>query len=118
MFLQYSSQRENYYSSEFEVLIYNHFNFWEEHLDFLKLLYKNNLMFHLFKQYQKYVTQLNGDYLKSRKVDSKTSKYANALITGIFWSMLYTWLENGAAESPNELAAMCLDLFKNKVTGD
>ncbi|EAD7710208.1 TetR/AcrR family transcriptional regulator, partial [Listeria monocytogenes] len=86
-----------------------------EHLDYLKLLYKNNLMFYLFKQYQKYTAQLNAYYLKDKKFDNDTSKYTNAFVTGVFWSMLYTWIENGAVESPSALAKIILNSFENKV---
>ncbi|EAC5025205.1 TetR/AcrR family transcriptional regulator [Listeria monocytogenes] len=118
LFIEYASIQENYYSPRLEILIYNHFSFWNEHLDYLKLLYKNELMFYLFKQYQKYTAQLNAFYLKEKKLDNNTSKYTNAFITGVFWSMLYTWIENDAAESPSTLAKIILDSFENKVQED
>ncbi|MBB4825906.1 AcrR family transcriptional regulator [Sporosarcina luteola] len=118
LFVEYSSFQKNYYSAKFEVLIYSHFSFWNEHLYFLNLLYKNNLMLYLFKQYQKYVSLLNQDYLKSLKSETSASKYANAFTTGIFWSMLYTWIENGAKESPKEIATICLSLFRNRLLED
>ncbi|EJM4814134.1 TetR/AcrR family transcriptional regulator C-terminal domain-containing protein, partial [Listeria monocytogenes] len=74
--------------------------------------------FYLFKQYQKYTAQLNAFYLKEKKLDNNTSKYTNAFITGVFWSMLYTWIENDAAESPSTLAKIILDSFENKVQED
>lgn len=118
LFLEYSSFQGNYYSSRYEVLIYNHFLFWNKYVDFLKLLYKNELMLFMFKQYQKYVPQLNHAYLTNNQFNPVTVIYANAFTTGIFWSMLYTWIENGTKESPEELANVCFEFLNNRVYED
>lgn len=118
LFLEYSKFQKNYYSTKYEILIYNHFLFWKKHLEFLNLLYKNELMLFVFKQYQKYIPQLNHSYLTSKNINTTTSLYANSFSIGIFWSMLYTWVENGAKESPKELANLCFKLFQNKVNED
>ncbi|GGP10996.1 TetR/AcrR family transcriptional regulator [Oceanobacillus neutriphilus] len=115
LFLEYSSSQDNYFASNYEELIYNHFLFWVNHLPHLKVIYKNGLMLYLFKQYQKYVPKLNDYYLSNIEINHSTAIYANAFTTGIFWSMLYTWLENGAKETPEELAAICMDFLQNKV---
>lgn len=115
LFLEYSSFQENYFSSKYEVLIYNHFLFWSNHLTSLKLMYNNELMLYIFKQYQKYVPKLNKNYLADKAFNHITAIYANAFTTGIFWSMLYTWIENGAKESPVELASICIQFLQNRV---
>ncbi len=115
LFLEYSSFQENYYSPKYEILIYNHFLFWEKHLAFLNILYRNDLMLFIFKQYQIYVPQLNHAYLTNKSFNPVTSIYANAFTIGIFWSMLYTWIESGAKETPKELARIWSELYKNRV---
>lgn len=115
LFLEYSSFQENYFSSKYEVLIHNHFLFWSNHLTFLKLMYNNELMLYIFKQYKRYVPKLNKNYLTDKKFNHITAIYANAFTTGIFWSMLCTWIENGAKESPAELASICIQFLQNRV---
>ncbi|MGG2055707.1 TetR/AcrR family transcriptional regulator [Lysinibacillus pakistanensis] len=115
LFIEYSSFQENYFSSKYEVLIYNHFLFWSNHLTFLKLMYNHELMLYIFKQYQRYVPKLNKNYLINIEVKPITAIYANAFTTGIFWSMLYTWIENGAKETPTELANICIQFLQNRV---
>lgn len=115
LFLEYSSVQNHYYSAKLEELIFHHFSFWQKYIAFLNLLYQNNLMLYLFKQYQKYVSELNQGYLERIHSDSRTASFANAFTTGIFWSLLYTWIENGAKESPKELADICRGLLQNRV---
>ncbi|GAB2538596.1 hypothetical protein GCM10026983_06880 [Gracilibacillus alcaliphilus] len=89
LFLEYSSFQGNYFASNCKELIYNHFLFWMNHLAYLKVIYNNELMLYIFKQYQKYVPKLNDYYLTSKKINHDTAMYANAFTIGIFWSLLY-----------------------------
>lgn len=112
LFSEYAAFEKNYSASNFETLIYYHFSFWRQHYAQLKILYKNDLMLYLFKQYQQRIPQLNAAYIRRAKLDPSTAKYANAFTTGIFWSILYTWIENGAKERPAELAKICAAFLK------
>lgn len=85
-------------------MIQHYFSFMAKHLKQLKSLQKNGLMTYLFEQYQHYISQLNQKFLTSQDFSSLTAVYANAFSIGVLWSMLYTWLENGAKESPQELS--------------
>lgn len=118
LFLEYASLQQNYYAPNYEPLVYQHFLFWQQHLDFLKLLHTNQLMLFMFKQYQNYIPLLNQTYLANKNFSPVTARYANAFTTGIFWSMLYTWIESGAQESPRKLAGICAAFLKNRVQAE
>lgn len=115
LFLEYFSSKDNYYSTNYEELIYRHFDFWSHHIEDLKLLYHHDLMFYIFKQYQQSIAKINSEYISSKALNKQEAKYANAFTTGIFWSLLYTWVANGTKESPTELAKICSAFLNNKV---
>lgn len=107
LFSEYAAYEQNYSAETYETLIYHHFTFWYQHSTQLNVLYKNDLMFYLFKHYQQRIPQLNAAYIRREKLDPTVAKYANAFTTGIFWSTLYIWIETGAKETPAELAKIC-----------
>lgn len=113
LFLEYAAFEKNYFASDYETLIYYHFAFWRKYSKQLKILYQNDLMFYVFRQYQKHVPQLNAAYIRQEKLSPNVAKYANAFTTGIFWSILYTWVEHGARETPTELAKICSDFLSH-----
>lgn len=79
------------------------------------MLYKNDLMFYIFKQYQKRIPKLNNGYVRQEKLSPNIAEYAHAFTSGVFWSILYTWIENGAQETPQELAAICSTFLSSPV---
>ena len=115
LYLDYSSYIENFYSKKMSVLIYNHFSFWENHIDFLMMMYKNNLMFYIYKQYQIHCSLLNNKIIDFQNHDKITSTYINAYTAGVFWSFLYTWVENGARETPSQLAEICTNMIDYRI---
>ncbi|WP_348921406.1 TetR/AcrR family transcriptional regulator [Enterococcus rotai] len=115
LFLEYTSLKDNYYLPQYEDLLYHHFHFWSGYTEYLRILYKNDLMFYLFKQYQKYIPKLNHEYRSQKSLNNKVSDYANAFTIGIFWSILYTWVENGTKESAKELVEVYSTFINNKV---
>lgn len=64
LFLEYAAFEKNYFASDYETLIYYHFAFWRKYSKQLNILYKNDLMFYVFRQYQKHVPQLNAAYIR------------------------------------------------------
>lgn len=115
LFLEYAAFEERYSAANYETLVYHHFTFWQKHLAQLKVLYKNDLMFYIFKQYQKRIPKLNNGYVRQEKLSPSTAEYAHAFTSGVFWSILYTWIENGAQETPQELAAICSTFLSSPV---
>ncbi|MFR3685979.1 MAG: TetR/AcrR family transcriptional regulator [Enterococcus sp.] len=113
LFLEYSLSEENYTAEKYDTLIYRHFSFWSKHKEQLRILYQNDLMFYLFKHYQKRVSRLNTAYIQREKLNPSIAKYANAFTTGIFWSILYTWVETDTKETPAELAKICSDFLSH-----
>jgi len=94
---------------------YQYFDFWNEHIDFIKLLHKNGLFTLLLDKYKEVLIakypfetecNING---KLAKNENKYFNYFNA--AGI-WMLLNCWIENNQKESAQEMAEIYL-----KITG-
>ncbi|TCL60463.1 TetR family transcriptional regulator [Kineothrix alysoides] len=77
-----------------------------KHLDFLILMNKHGLSGFLFTKYNEYMPRLQDNdvspELKLNYGDHIT--YLYAFNNGGFWALTLKWLENGAIQSPDEMA--------------
>ncbi len=82
------------------------FTFWEKHLDLLRLLHKNNLLFLLLLSINSQFPLIY-DYFKAQSNeygDKESTKYALAFSAGGFWNMLVLWMEEDSPKTPEELS--------------
>jgi AcrR family transcriptional regulator len=101
-------RRVNDFSMHNVVKVY--FTFWEEHLDFLKLLEKNQLLFLVFEKYNEFLPRIH-EAIHSTKYDSAEHlEYVTAFNAGGYCNLLFQWLRSGAKENPEEMANTFLKL--------
>ncbi len=88
------------------------FEFWENHISFLTLLYKNNMLNNLiFNVANIFIPQIYNLY-HSQIPDF--FEYKCAFITGGFCNILIKWVSTGAKETPEEIGYYVSDLFNEK----
>lgn len=78
-----------------------HFTYWEKHKDFLYLLKNNDLLLLLLHNF---LTRYS-EKIRQMAV-SKETEFLICFIIGGQWNLLIKWIEDGAAESPQEMADM------------
>lgn len=90
-----------------------YFSFWRNHLDFLNLLQRDNLLYFLLKEFEQLLSITRKTVMPEIKESSITKEehYALAFHIGGFFNLLTKWLSQGAVESPEEMAAIMKTLF-------
>lgn len=90
-----------------------YFCFWRNHLDFLNLLQRDNLLYFLLKEFEQLLIITRKTVMPEIKESSITKEehYALAFHIGGFFNLLIKWLSQGAVESPEEMAAIMKTLF-------
>ena len=90
-----------------------YFSFWGNHLDFLNLLQRDNLLFFLLKELEQLLAITRKTVMPGIKESSITKEehYALAFHIGGFFNLLVKWLSQGAIESPEEMAEIIQTLF-------
>lgn len=99
-------------SIETVVLIF--FSFWEKHLDFLRVLSKNSLMYYILEKFNAWLPQLYQIYKGDRHEYENDIERTVALLfsAGGFWNVLVGWLNSNQAVSPGEMAGIILKAVK------
>ncbi|MBU3093412.1 TetR/AcrR family transcriptional regulator [Clostridium sp. CF011] len=94
-----------------------YFSFWGNHLDFLNLLQRDNLLFFLLKEFDQLLIITRETVMPEIKESSITKEehYALAFHIGGFFNLLAKWLSQGAVESPEEMAAIMRTLFPTQL---
>jgi AcrR family transcriptional regulator len=87
------------------------FTFWQKHLDFLKILQSNNLLYLLLENLNEIIPGVYNIFKGNLKeyACEDDLKYALAFSVGGYWNVLVIWLQDGAIKSPNELAKIAQD---------
>lgn len=92
------------------VNLYNicesYFEFWVKHIDFLRLLQKNQLLYFLFEQFDAFRIRLHGFIMPSMNENQihEPLQYSLAFILGGLWNILIKWLNEGATKNPSDMA--------------
>ena len=82
------------------------FDFWYEHSDYLKLLYKQKLFHLLLSRFNEYL--INRAAFEN---NDSCNKYSFSFSSGGLWAMLYTWTEDDFNQSPDSLAQIIEQLY-------
>ncbi|MPW25262.1 TetR family transcriptional regulator [Alkalibaculum sp. M08DMB] len=85
-----------------------YFTFWKNHLDFLKLLERDNLLFYLLNEFELLLSIVRNTVKPEIDEGSitKIEHYHLSFFIGGFFNLLVKWLSKGALESPSEMAAI------------
>ena len=81
-----------------------YFQFWEKHIDFLQLLYKNNLLLLILKKYDILLPELSKEFQCMKSNDEVIADYITSYSSGGYWKLLCKWIERNFKETPLELA--------------
>lgn len=90
-----------------------YFTFWRNHIDFLNLLQRDNLMYFLLKEFEQLLSIIRKTVRPEIEESSITKEehYALAFHIGGFYNLLVKWLSQGAKESPEEMAEIIKAIF-------
>lgn len=83
-----------------------YFAFFQRHLDFLKLMYRDGLMLKLLEKFDQMLDTIVNT-LRSQHLSNpmpKFIRYYRAFYSGCYWKLMCQWLEDGAREAPEEMA--------------
>lgn len=87
-------------------IIESYFEFWNENLNFLRLLQNNHLLYFLFENFDEFRIRLHTFIFPSMNEDKipEPLSYFLSFILGGLWSTLTKWLNEGATKSPSYMA--------------
>ena len=97
-------------------LIY--FEFRLQHLEFLKLLLRQNLLVFFTCKFNKRVPDIFKEITSItnyQEIDEEFYQYQMHYIAGGIWNLLLKWIEDGAIKPPHEMALIFKSLFDFKV---
>jgi len=90
------------------------FEFWEKHIDFLRLLQANNMLNNLiFNVANIFIPQIYNSFHIQKP---NFFEYKCAFVTGGFCNIVIAWICSGAKESPSEIANYVSELFDKNST--
>ncbi|ALS00205.1 hypothetical protein ATZ33_02080 [Enterococcus silesiacus] len=89
-----------------------HFNFLEEHIDFLKILKRNNLFSYLLEKYNYYAPILY-DRLSIQTTNPVELTFVSAFKAGGFWNVVSHWIDQENRLKPEEIAKLMEKFFSD-----
>lgn len=98
----YRQQQKRNITNDLTHITFSFFSYWEQHKDFLQILEKNNLLYRLHSQFA--ITEP-----EENTSDDETAaliEYAVCFTSGAMWNLLVKWLQDGAKETPSEMATV------------
>ncbi|WP_028973846.1 TetR/AcrR family transcriptional regulator [Spirochaeta cellobiosiphila] len=90
-----------------------YFEFWSENLEFLELLYKQDLLDVLYS-FEFHIDKLHiNSYLEDIcTISDRAKKYANSVYVNTMASMIRRWITTGKEETNEELTSIFYELFE------
>ena len=95
----------------FAVVCETYFEFWEDNIEYLRLLQKNNLLYFLFEHIEQYHEQLH--FFLPYAMHKESSHFSAIFALGGFFSILIQWLKDGATQSPSQMATQICNTVKD-----
>lgn len=94
-----------------------YFTFWRRHLDFLILMDKNNLLHLLLQRYNQHLPMIHKEVNEDRKevFDGRMLEYVLSFTAGGFWNMLVKWIQEGAKETPEDMAGLIGTILNDRL---
>lgn len=87
-------------------IIQLHFEFLEEHIDFLKLLKKDNLFGYLLSKYNHYGPIIYEKITPNSSDSVEETSFMSIFKTGGFWNIVSYWVEQEKRQKPGEMAKL------------
>lgn len=87
------------------------FKFCETNKDFFLIMHKNNLLLYLLQQFNQYLPEIQTRVRGSNSL--LADGYSIYFSAGGFWNLLIKWLEDGAKESPEEMAKIACHIIRH-----
>lgn len=111
---EYFEKMSSHKELSISTVTYTYFEFWEKHMDFLNVIYKNNLQIYILNSYNQYMSKLYG-ILKPEISNSikHDYKYGLAFKIGGFWNILFEWIKDDARIEPEEMAKILSDFLSH-----
>ena len=100
----YAEYEEDLHTLSLEQYLPHHFAFLERHIDYLKLLYQNELLDHLSAKFNCLLPQVMPQW----SPDPMKQEYLSAYISAGVNAMIHTWVARDFAESVDEIVAMAV----------
>lgn len=101
-----------------ENIIWFYFRFWQENVDFLKLLMENNLTHILLYKYPEYFKKVKGIFMNNKNMTDAECEYIYAFISGAVVNTLTVWVRDGQQLTTRELAALVMQIIKGDFYND
>ncbi|KHD37527.1 AcrR family transcriptional regulator [Clostridium acetobutylicum] len=94
-----------------------YFTFWSKHLDFLILMEKNNLLHLLLQRFNQYLPMIHKEVNENKieKFNDRMLEYVLFFSAGGFWNILVKWLQDGAKETPDDMAMLIDSILSDKL---
>ncbi|AAK78700.1 AcrR family transcriptional regulator [Clostridium acetobutylicum] len=97
-----------------DVLI-TYFEFWNKHINELKLLKQNHLFYLIMEQANSFIPNINKfENVKWHDYDNHTEEeYIGLYSIGGLWNVLSNWIDRTDRQSPQEMAQIIIKAFRN-----
>jgi AcrR family transcriptional regulator len=89
----------------FREIVLVHLTFWSRHLDFLRAMQREKLLYLLLDKYNEYIAEVRDRAGSSRYTEIDRQEYALAFNAGGHLNVVFEWLRRGATDTPEEVAA-------------
>lgn len=115
LYWKFSRQIENLKNPTLYTIALAYFTFWKAHLDFIRLLQKQNLFSLLLDKYEGWIRDISRMYNEERIFhlhfsEEKKNAYFLVYQSAGLWNMLKHWVNHGAEESPEYLADLFVEI--------
>lgn len=98
------------------TVVTSYFEFWEEHVDFLKLLKESHMIYFFVERMDsliyRHVSLKVKPYLIGKELDEET-RYSFFFHFGGLWSILNRWAAKEPRETPEEMARIVVEVILN-----
>lgn len=104
-YLERLEEKENLTSND-AIIIY--FTFWKEHMEFLKIIQRDQLIYLIVQEYEGLLQHIYNMLHEGKE----SNQYQLAFNIGGFFNVLSKWISDGARIKPEEMATTVLQLLK------
>lgn len=115
LYFKFSKQVAELENPTAYTIALSYFSFWKGHLDFIRLLQKQNLFSLLLDKYEGWIQDISQRYNEDwifhlHFSERKKNTYFLVYQSAGLWNMLKHWVNRGAEESPEYLADLFVEI--------
>ncbi|MFD6700954.1 MULTISPECIES: TetR/AcrR family transcriptional regulator [unclassified Microbacterium] len=86
-------------------IVFIHLTFWRRHLEFLRTMQHEQMLFLLLEKYNEYIAEVRDRAGSTRYTELSREEYALAFNAGGHLNVVFEWLRRGAVDDPEAVAA-------------